>query len=125
MERQHTTNRPSVGQIPQLLRPPDPTFDTDGSDVDGLSTPQDNERYSQSQGQRPRSSAGATPVLFHKVKDTRSILSLIVSESQIFAGTQGGEILVCSTLAMLANVAYSSIGVVASNLPGNQPLRCP
>ena len=35
-----------------------------------------------------------TPVLFHKVKDRRSILALIVSDSRIFAGTQGGEIIV-------------------------------
>ena len=34
------------------------------------------------------------PSLFHKVKDERSILALVASQSSLFAGTQGGEILV-------------------------------
>ncbi|KAL8668482.1 MAG: hypothetical protein Q9168_006891 [Polycauliona sp. 1 TL-2023] len=33
------------------------------------------------------------PVLFHKVKNERSILALAVSEARLFAGTQSGEIL--------------------------------
>ena len=34
------------------------------------------------------------PALFHKVKNQRSILALVVSDSKIYAGTQGGELLV-------------------------------
>ena len=34
------------------------------------------------------------PALFHKVKNKKSILALTVSNSRIFAGTQGGELLV-------------------------------
>ena len=34
------------------------------------------------------------PALFHKVKNQKSILAIIVSDSKIFAGTQGGELLV-------------------------------
>lgn len=34
------------------------------------------------------------PLLFHKVKNQKSILAIVISESKIFAGTQGGEILV-------------------------------
>ena len=40
-------------------------------------------------------SAVNEPALFHKVKDKKSILAIIVSDSKIFAGTQGGELLVC------------------------------
>jgi len=34
------------------------------------------------------------PLLFHKVKNRKSILAIVISDSKIFAGTQGGEILV-------------------------------
>jgi hypothetical protein len=36
----------------------------------------------------------AAPTLFHKVQDQRSILALVVSDGRIYAGSQGGEILV-------------------------------
>lgn len=39
---------------------------------------------------------GPQPKLFHKVKTQRSILALVIADSQIYAGTQGGEILVGS-----------------------------
>jgi di- and tripeptidase len=38
--------------------------------------------------------AAKTPVLVHRMKHDKSILALVVSEQYIFAGTQGGEILV-------------------------------
>ena len=41
------------------------------------------------------------PALFHKVKDKKSILALVVSNSQIYAGTQGGEILVSRVTSYL------------------------
>ena len=34
------------------------------------------------------------PKLHHRVKNQRSILALVISDSKIYAGTQGGEILV-------------------------------
>lgn len=34
------------------------------------------------------------PLLFHKVKNEKSILAIIISNARIFAGTQGGELLV-------------------------------
>ena len=36
------------------------------------------------------------PRLFHKIKNQKSILTLLVSDSKIFAGTQGGDLLVWS-----------------------------
>ena len=46
------------------------------------------------------------PSLFHKIKNQNSILALLVSDSKIFAGTQGGDLLVWSleTFEFLANV---------------------
>lgn len=41
---------------------------------------------------------GVTPALFHRVRNERSILALVVSDQKIYAGTQGGEILVNSLL---------------------------
>jgi di- and tripeptidase len=38
--------------------------------------------------------ANQTPVLSHRMKHDKSILALAVSSQYIFAGTQGGEILV-------------------------------
>ena len=32
------------------------------------------------------------PTLFHKVKNQKSILALVVSDSKIYAGTQDGEV---------------------------------
>lgn len=37
---------------------------------------------------------GRTPTLVHRMKHDKSILALAVSSPYIFAGTQGGEILV-------------------------------
>ncbi|KAI9811531.1 MAG: hypothetical protein M1832_000874 [Thelocarpon impressellum] len=52
------------------------------------------------------SALGQSPTLFHRVQHNRSILSLAVSDSCLFAGTQGGEILVWSleTYELVANV---------------------
>lgn len=38
--------------------------------------------------------SGPEPTLFHKVKNQKSILALAVSDSRLYAGTQGGELLV-------------------------------
>ena len=68
---------------------PDSQVDTDSSDVDGpRAAIQSREQIAPQQG------ISDGPVLFHKVKNQRSILSLCVSDGKIFAGTQGGEILV-------------------------------
>ncbi|KAF1953052.1 glutathione degradosome [Byssothecium circinans] len=44
----------------------------------------------------PKGTAASAPILSHRMKHDKSILALAVSESCIFAGTQGGEILVYS-----------------------------
>src|SRR5689334_5417643 len=45
---------------------------------------------------RGRSSSNRVPALSHRMKHDKSILALAVSSKDIFAGTQGGEILVCA-----------------------------
>ena len=40
-------------------------------------------------------SKGLQPTLFHRFRNQRSILAVVVSDQRIYAGTQGGEILVC------------------------------
>ena len=42
-----------------------------------------------------RESGAQGPTLSHKVKNQKSILALVVSDSKIYAGTQDGEIKVC------------------------------
>lgn len=44
----------------------------------------------------PKYGHGCTPALSHRMKHDKSILALAVSSHFIFAGTQGGEILVYS-----------------------------
>ncbi|RAR05491.1 glutathione degradosome [Stemphylium lycopersici] len=46
--------------------------------------------------EQPMSSADRTPALSHRMKHDKSILALAVSSQYIFAGTQGGELLVFS-----------------------------
>ncbi len=46
-------------------------------------------------GQNRKSSTNTPePTLFHKVKNQKSILALAISDSKLYAGTQGGELLV-------------------------------
>lgn len=40
------------------------------------------------------------PTLVHKLKSRKSVLTLAVSSSRIYAGTQGGEILVSITSSL-------------------------
>jgi hypothetical protein len=44
--------------------------------------------------EKPAAMASRRPVLAHRMKHDKSILALAVSSQYIFAGTQGGEILV-------------------------------
>ena len=64
------------------------------------------------------------PVLFHKVNNQRSILALLVSESQIFAGTQGGDLLVWSleSFELLANVHAHRGSILCLHLSGDKKL---
>ncbi|MCJ1387574.1 hypothetical protein MMC18_000417 [Xylographa bjoerkii] len=47
------------------------------------------------------------PALFHKVKNRKSILAIVISKSRVFAGTQGGDLLVWSleTYELLYSIA--------------------
>ena len=44
------------------------------------------------------------PILFHKIKNQPSILALSVSDSKLFAGTQNGDLLVCTSIKSGHNV---------------------
>lgn len=46
-------------------------------------------------GERAVPQPKGTPSLSHRMKHDKSILALVVSSQYIFAGTQGGELLVC------------------------------
>lgn len=94
------------------LAVPEQLHDTDGSDIDGSRSPS-SKKQNGTQAEAPG------PVLFHKVKNQRSILSLLVNNGKIFAGTQGGEILVQrpERLSGLTAVLISLLGLVAENVP--------
>lgn len=62
--------------------------DTDYTDSDI------NESGDQNGNSFERVTIGAQPSLFHKIKNQKSILAVAVSESHIYAGTQGGKLLV-------------------------------
>ena len=63
------------------------TIDTDDPDIDATKRRDVN-------GKAIPHPPNGVPVLFHKVKNHKSILSLVVSNARIFAGTQGGQLLV-------------------------------
>lgn len=52
-----------------------------------------------------------TPVLSHRLKHDKSILALVVSANCIFAGTEGGEILVTITSPAIKPLLTHSLGV--------------
>lgn len=60
------------------------------SKLDGDGARMSQSTHGESEGDAKR------PVLAHRMKHDKSILALAVSDSSIFAGTQGGEILVYS-----------------------------
>lgn len=50
------------------------------------------------------------PTLFHKVKNQKSILALAVSDSKLYAGTQGGELLVSYLIGCVGIRLWLTIG---------------
>lgn len=50
------------------------------------------------------------PTLFHKVKNQKSILALAVSDSKLYAGTQGGELLVRFLIGCVCIRQWLTIG---------------
>lgn len=50
------------------------------------------------------------PTLFHKVKNQKSILALAVSDSKLYAGTQGGELLVRYLIGCVRICQWLTIG---------------
>ena len=72
-----------------------------GSDNDGSDAATDIEGH----GRAPSPLLNATnPILFHKIKNQPSILALLVSDSKLFAGTQNGDLLVCTSIKSRHNV---------------------
>ncbi|KAI9702929.1 MAG: hypothetical protein M1836_008143 [Candelina mexicana] len=75
------------------------TDDFDGSTDSKCSTHES--IVSASRGRTPNlRTNGVTPTLFHRVRHDKTILALAVSGQHIFAGTEGGEILVWSLEAL-------------------------
>ena len=66
-----------------------------GSDHDESDAATDVEGH----GSAPPNSLNATsPTLFHKIQNQPSILALLVSDSKLYAGTQNGDLLVCTSV---------------------------
>jgi di- and tripeptidase len=64
-----------------------------------MTAPPQNDGAAESNGvEKPAAMLSKTPVLAHRMKHDKSILALVVSSQYIFAGTQGGEILVCKVV---------------------------
>jgi len=56
-----------------------------------------------------------SPALFHKIKDQRSVLALVIHDAKIFAGTQGGVITIWSldTFELISDIAAHRGAVLA------------
>ncbi|KAI9862440.1 MAG: hypothetical protein M1830_006177 [Pleopsidium flavum] len=82
--------------LPLSSMPVDEATDTDHVDSDtGGDGPMGAVLSNQQQTSQTKESK---PSLFHRVKNKRSILALVVSDQKIYAGTQGGDILVSNGL---------------------------
>lgn len=77
-----------------LLRPPANVRvgSCDSTDNDELETAADADSEAST---HTASLKAHNPALFHKVKNERSILALLISKGKLYAGTQGGDLLVC------------------------------
>jgi len=59
---------------------------------------------------------GPQPELFHRVKTQRSILALVIANTRIYAGTQGGDILVLGRGQQQEPYLTLRPGMVARNI---------
>jgi hypothetical protein len=57
-----------------------------------------------------------TPSLSHRLKHDKSILALVVSKKLIFAGTEDGEILVCTYLLILGASGLTCVGLLSRHV---------
>lgn len=73
---------------------------------------------------RPITGNVPSPTLFHKVKNQRSILALLVSDSKIYTGTQSGDLLVWSleTYELLFRVHAHRGSVLCLSLSADKKL---
>lgn len=73
---------------------------------------------------QPTTTDVPTPQLFHKVRNQRSILALLVSDSKIYTGTQSGELLVWSleTYELLSKVHAHRGSVLCLSLSADKRL---
>lgn len=65
-----------------------------------------------------------TPHLFHKIRNQRSILALLVSDSKLYTGTQSGDLLVWSleTYELLSKVHAHRGSVLCLSLSADKKL---
>ena len=77
-------------------------------------------RYGAVEARDGTKNEGVTPTLSHKLKHNKSILALAVSSDTLFAGTEGGEILV-GILIMLLHVLYTNMhaGIQSQDIQEN------
>jgi di- and tripeptidase len=97
--------------------------DTDTSDYDNASSSVDAD-HGASDLTPSSSDSTAAPALIHRMKNQRSILALVVSSDRIFAGTQGGQILVyeLDTYARVATIAGHRGSVLSLCLSDDEKL---
>lgn len=83
----------------------------------GLCIPASQDDTTDVDGHRPQSAArGPQPELFHKLRTQRSILALVIADTRIYAGTQGGDILVLDPGQQKESYLTLRLGLVARNI---------
>jgi hypothetical protein len=89
-----------------------------------VTTTYDEEAVSAERGDQHAESETEVPVLCHRFQHDQSILALASTDAHIYAGTQGGEILVCSGNAMVNAVALTVLGFLLANLRACSRASC-
>jgi len=89
-----------------------------------VTTTYDEDAVGAEQGVQDADSGTEAPVNVHRFQHNQSILALASTDAHIYAGTQGGEILVCSVSSIVAVLALTVSGLLSADLRTRSRASC-
>jgi len=89
-----------------------------------VTTTYDEEAVGAERGEQHAESESEAPVNVHRFHHDQSILALASTDSHIYAGTQGGEILVGRVNATMAAPALTVLGLLTADLRTHSRASC-
>jgi len=89
-----------------------------------VTTTYDEEPVGAERGEQHAESESEAPVNVHRFQHHESILALASTDSHIYAGTQGGEILVGKINATVATAVLTALGLFTADLRTHSRASC-